>query len=993
MAKPDQAQLEAYLQSQKNSLSFILSLLASLDRLPYQAYLTPKRAKITILPKQKISLEKAWQLVVDYLESHDLPYYLRQQTHNLKLTPNNVFVVYHFLQRAHLELESLQTPEQLDQLIKTFKQANQLPPTEEVSAYQKAILAWKNSVNQYNQHLAEIAQIIDPTTTIPVGGAQFLHQPTTATTIASFVPEIISLAKKSDSQGNLTPENIHLAVNRLAKQHPHHPELRYLSTLLFNPTNQRTFFEKIEHLETTPSSPLHQLRQTQENIALNPPPPLPLSEIERQIYLILTTKTNLSSREATNLSRKLVGQIQASAFDLRRPPVAVDQLAKDILKKEGVSHPEVVTQLLAPTFPHLDRHRFEQRQDFVLAHQHHALLPFSSFILATLAKETGLDPVTLATDPFSEARNKLGLSPNTSPEEILDLIKQKINSSQDPREIADYLDLDDRLQRRFALEQKLESKLLKWSAKLLIKAYDNNLIISKAFNRYAIAYKRGVDLYLKAEDFLTGQWLFDKIYQKIENLKKTRWGWFIAPFEKAGLAWHNFVVGRVNQWIESLSSKSGGLATATKKILELFRLGNYSLDGFVWESVKAISVAAYKKATDLFSKASSPIIKGVGTAIGWIGQKLILGLNSEFVQSISAFLGPAVGLAIQLGLLVWNFFGDTFSFFKDVFASLKSASFTQTLLGIFQAVRRWGIKNISGLTGAIIGAILFSPTLVGAVIAAITGFLFGHSIGKLLNDFYEKFLKPYALFLLSAFLAFITSMGAIVIGSALVFLGGPLLIAAIIIYFAFSANMASRIPDANIDVTFFPNQLINCTSEVLPAPGPKPTAPIALKAWQIVNNLQQGFWCYWNRSPDYPKLFDMAYYQRNPNPLEEEVNNRGDVLFWCTWLVVKSYVESGHSIVNTLGSSPMWAGWPAGKKIIASQVTSSNAIPGSVIFFHVTGRHEGANHVAIITGADDTGIYYVQSNGPVKGGFIPFQESGVGLVDPSWGIIIGIGQP
>jgi hypothetical protein len=182
-------------------------------------------------------------------------------------------------------------------------------------------------------------------------------------------------------------------------------------------------------------------------------------------------------------------------------------------------------------------------------------------------------------------------------------------------------------------------------------------------------------------------------------------------------------------------------------------------------------------------------------------------------------------------------------------------------------------------------------------------------------------------------------------------------------------------------------------------PGPSSSSQISNRAYGIVFDLYQGFWCFWNRPPsnnpasgppradfpndtvqyppNYPTLFDYSAYFANPMPPSNFQGN----LFWCTWLVVKAYNETGNSTPPSLYTPNMYNDFLARNKILdATQANSSNVVPGSVVFFHVTTGQNRLNHVGIVYTVDRGGFTFVQSNAPLKSQSANFTAGGVGTV-------------
>jgi len=153
--------------------------------------------------------------------------------------------------------------------------------------------------------------------------------------------------------------------------------------------------------------------------------------------------------------------------------------------------------------------------------------------------------------------------------------------------------------------------------------------------------------------------------------------------------------------------------------------------------------------------------------------------------------------------------------------------------------------------------------------------------------------------------------------------------------------------------------------------------PVADRAKAIVDNLQRGFRGYFNKSPDYPKLFDYELYAQNPD-LEGMGAASGVNMFWCTWLVIKSFSESGASIITPeLGTHNLTGFFQgAGRYIDANNITIQDVCPGMAIFFRIPAGSSKNAHVGIVYSVSSDGVTTVESNAPYKTMFYPVDESG-----------------
>jgi len=191
-----------------------------------------------------------------------------------------------------------------------------------------------------------------------------------------------------------------------------------------------------------------------------------------------------------------------------------------------------------------------------------------------------------------------------------------------------------------------------------------------------------------------------------------------------------------------------------------------------------------------------------------------------------------------------------------------------------------------------------------------------------------------------------------------------------------------------------PEAPTECTSEKLKLTFENTsTNPIAQRAWEIVSDLYQGFWCYWNRSPkhfdsdtidyppSYPYRFDKDLYIKNPlltnyDWLANPVN-----MFWCTYLVNVVYKDQD-SDFPFIGRADVQAAHfkdnPNYTLYEGESLNISSASPGDAIFFEVenTATSGRINHVAIIYAVIPSGIITVESNAAYKTLFYPVNQDG-----------------
>jgi hypothetical protein len=214
---------------------------------------------------------------------------------------------------------------------------------------------------------------------------------------------------------------------------------------------------------------------------------------------------------------------------------------------------------------------------------------------------------------------------------------------------------------------------------------------------------------------------------------------------------------------------------------------------------------------------------------------------------------------------------------------------------------------------------------------------------------------------------------------------------------AHPANAAHGVCEAAFE--YFAGIPIECTDEATPLDfANTASSSIARRGWEIVNNLYQGFWCYWNWSKDdYPNIFDEALFQTNPNPSRSEVENDSQSLFWCTWLVWKTHSNHGPSL-NSDGMAKAYgavggkAPYNSGGRFVSKEdATWKNVEPGYVVFFQTHGGPSRLNHVGIVYEVTRSYIKIVHSNAATKFDTITIGASGV--QDLPWAVVGGFGKP
>ncbi len=342
--------------------------------------------------------------------------------------------------------------------------------------------------------------------------------------------------------------------------------------------------------------------------------------------------------------------------------------------------------------------------------------------------------------------------------------------------------------------------------------------------------------------------------------------------------------------------------------------------------------------------------------------------------------------------------------------------FGKLFIGAYRAIARFvnDNKEFMGITGT---ALTIGGILTGSMPMLATGLGFLSSLAATIGPA----LVPGLV---------VTSIGFAVVAVVTESLA---FIAWIIISFIFLVTFTTFIINNGAYVVT-PSTLLGfgaiCSSErtpvSFPAAGPADTSSarkIEDRAWGIVDDLYQGFWCYWNRSPgdapgdttqhpkSYPELFNYPLYQQNPYPSRTAVENDASNLFWCTQLVNIAYKETGNPQSGDFNSERMLLWFKdkgrfyanntamAVRYLTASIVTAPKIVPGSVIFFQFSGGPNRANHVAIvhhktcITPLGPCSIDFVQANAGDKQGNFTYNPNP--LIGASYGgaEVLGFGTP
>lgn len=154
-----------------------------------------------------------------------------------------------------------------------------------------------------------------------------------------------------------------------------------------------------------------------------------------------------------------------------------------------------------------------------------------------------------------------------------------------------------------------------------------------------------------------------------------------------------------------------------------------------------------------------------------------------------------------------------------------------------------------------------------------------------------------------------------------------------------------------------------------------PNASIALKkAYNILSNMDRGYWGLFNNSPDYPELWDPDTFGDNMCPTIEEARAIGrDSLFWCSWLIIKSLQEQDPQFPSDTWVPTMLSNYKSNletdKFVYSFKSRSDTTIdqikPGDVVFFSTYNEANNIKdgyHVAMVLEKTSDSITIMQSN-------------------------------
>jgi len=504
-------------------------------------------------------------------------------------------------------------------------------------------------------------------------------------------------------------------------------------------------------------------------------------------------------------------------------------------------------------------------------------------------------------------------------------------------------------------------------------------------NRVNAARDNLLDKWIDISDTLTGRKLFNKLADWVDTKAET---WLVAlPFTKGKVkipilrpldwavnTWHNFKLGKASNWLSALSGNNSPLGRFTRFSLSHYIKGEASLNGMFFSAAR--DIWSKRVITPLVNWVSTKITKGtfkyVTKSLARTGTRFLLKLGGKALAKFGAKIvtalaaaGTFIGSILSVAMLVSLVFDLVKLAFDLVKEFLTNVNFRKQILKAFAIV------------GSVIAALHSLPLI------AIIGIIIGSVI---------------QLIILASSVAFGLTAGLT------------------LFYNVFKTSVLVA-PEYEGPASIGCFQPIECTNEKAP-PGIQPTtkSPIAERAYRIVSDLYQGFWCYWNRpanpaktqqyisffktvdtvlyaDSNHPDIFNYETYLTTPNPTREQIQSCGECMYWCTYLVQHAFRESGNnSLANTLWSPSMQDDFEKrGKFIGAASARADNVMPGAVIFFKTSGGPDRTNHVGVVNSVNEDGLTFYQSNAATKSGNATFGSNG--LQDLPGIAIVGIGNP
>lgn len=483
---------------------------------------------------------------------------------------------------------------------------------------------------------------------------------------------------------------------------------------------------------------------------------------------------------------------------------------------------------------------------------------------------------------------------------------------------------------------------------------------SEIFNNFGSLGKDQIQGYLlgQARTFLDSQVAKLPVDHALASLYNSQFGQQLLSFvglEKFVPFEGNFLGGFIQQipgastFFEGLGSTLGidfGIAGATPVAVAG---GTVATTGGVvaTEATAGVIAATTTTATGAVIGTAGGVATGVAAGTGsgvaaGASAGLLGGPLAPITVAIGAVLGAVFGKVIQK--IDWGKLKKAIPWILGAVVGLPVVVFIGPVAGIVVGVGTFGVLSAAGRSGSL------TTAGIGIAIALL--------LKRLGKGFFSIAVKPILIFLLIT----------------------PVVVAIIL----FIINSGAYIVPPTSGVGRYYGEH-DCSAGV----------KIVEKAESFNRNLQKGFNGYYNKSPDYPELWNAVLFAQNPNPLVQTAAIGSDDMFWCNYTPTKSYLAINQTI--PFGLTPMMNYFISrGKWTSGSSATTKDICPGDTIFFRTPAGASYLSHVAVVSSVTEDEIITVQSNSPWKhndyptdsSGHFPIYGSGSDTIE-----IVGFGAP
>ena len=179
---------------------------------------------------------------------------------------------------------------------------------------------------------------------------------------------------------------------------------------------------------------------------------------------------------------------------------------------------------------------------------------------------------------------------------------------------------------------------------------------------------------------------------------------------------------------------------------------------------------------------------------------------------------------------------------------------------------------------------------------------------------------------------------------------------------------------------------------------------IISEGYRIAQDLERGFWCFFNHSSIYPQHWDDGEFATNPCLSDYDRNNPDfiNTLFWCTYMVIYTQRAAHPGFDMVPGSCTLTeyikAGGEGNYKLKNRADTLISEIkPGDIIFFADSAGSDivaspcSVVHVGIVYSVSSDGITTLESNSYDVSRFLPVENCGKSSCPVSAGDDLNVG--